>query len=40
LTALPRLSVNGLWSDWSYLEMLLTGLPFALWNQGRRVNVD
>ena len=40
LTALPRLSVNGLWSDWSYLDMLLTGLPFALWNQGRRVVVD
>ncbi len=40
LTALPRMSVNGLWSDWSYLDMLLTGLPFALWNHGRRVIVD
>ncbi|NDA46362.1 MAG: polysaccharide deacetylase [Alphaproteobacteria bacterium] len=40
LTALPRMSVNGLWSDWSYLDILLTGLPFVLWNQGRRVIVD
>ncbi len=39
LTALPRLSVNGNWQDVRYLEVLLTGAPFALWNRGRRVNV-
>ena len=39
LTALPRLSVNGNWQDRRYLEVLLTGAPFALWNRGRRLNV-
>lgn len=39
LTALPRLSVNGNWQDKRYLEVLLTGAPFALWNRGRRLNV-
>jgi peptidoglycan/xylan/chitin deacetylase (PgdA/CDA1 family) len=39
LTALPRLSVNGLWQDRRYLDVLLTGAPFALWNRGRRLNV-
>lgn len=39
LTALPRLSVNGAWQDTRYLEVLLTGAPFALWNAGRRLNV-
>ncbi len=39
LTALPRLSVNGNWQDRRYLEVLLTGAPFAVWNKGRRVNV-
>ena len=29
-TALPRLSVNGHWQDRRYLEILLTGAPFAL----------
>jgi peptidoglycan/xylan/chitin deacetylase (PgdA/CDA1 family) len=38
LTALPRVSVNGNWQDISYLEVLLSGAPFALWNRGRRVN--
>jgi peptidoglycan/xylan/chitin deacetylase (PgdA/CDA1 family) len=38
LTALPRLSVNGLWQDVGSLEVLLSGAPFALWNGGRRVN--
>jgi|SRR5579883_3169577 peptidoglycan/xylan/chitin deacetylase (PgdA/CDA1 family) len=38
-TALPRLSVNGAWQDVGYLEVLLSGAPFALWNRGRRLNV-
>ncbi|MDH7794766.1 MULTISPECIES: polysaccharide deacetylase family protein [unclassified Beijerinckia] len=38
LTALPRLSVNGNWQDRTFLEVLLSGAPFALWNRGRRVN--
>jgi peptidoglycan/xylan/chitin deacetylase (PgdA/CDA1 family) len=37
--ALPRVSVNGNWQDIGYLEVLLSGAPFALWNRGRRVNV-
>ena len=39
LMALPRLSVNGNWQDRRYLEVLLTGAPFALWNRGRKLNV-
>lgn len=38
-TALPRLSVSGAWQDVGYLEVLLSGAPFALWNRGRRLNV-
>ena len=38
-TALPRVSVNGNWQDIAYLEVLLSGAPFALWNRGQRVNV-
>jgi peptidoglycan/xylan/chitin deacetylase (PgdA/CDA1 family) len=37
--ALPRLSVNGAWQSRPALETLLSGLPFALWNRGRRLNV-
>ncbi len=37
--ALPRLSINGAWQDVGYLEVLLSGAPFALWNRGRRLNV-
>jgi peptidoglycan/xylan/chitin deacetylase (PgdA/CDA1 family) len=40
LHALPRLSVNGLWQDIATFDVLLSGAPFALWNRGRRVNVD
>ena len=36
-TALPRLSLNGHWQSLANLEVLLSGVPFALWNRGRRV---
>ncbi len=39
LTALPRVSVNGLWQKAGALEVLLSGAPFMLWNRGRRLNV-
>lgn len=38
-TALPRLSINGGWQDVGYLEVLLSGAPFVLWNRGRKLNV-
>jgi peptidoglycan/xylan/chitin deacetylase (PgdA/CDA1 family) len=37
--ALPRLSLNGNWQTLDSLEVLLSGVPFALWNRGRRINV-
>lgn len=37
LTELPRLSVNGEFQSRDYLELLLTGAPFWLWNRGRRI---
>lgn len=37
--ALPRLSLNGNWQTVDTLEVLLSGVPFALWNRGRRLNV-
>lgn len=37
-TALPRISVNGHWQSLSSLEVLLSGVPSALWNRGRRVS--
>ena len=39
LTALPRVSLNGLWQDLGFLDVLLSGAPFVLWNRGRRLNV-
>ena len=39
LRALPRVSLNGLWQDLAYLDVLLSGAPFRLWNRGRRLNV-
>lgn len=32
LTALPRFSLNGDYQDVRYLKVMLSGLPFALWN--------
>jgi peptidoglycan/xylan/chitin deacetylase (PgdA/CDA1 family) len=37
LTALPRLSVNGEWQNLDFMDALLTGMPFLVWNRGRRV---
>ncbi len=39
LLALPRLSVNGDHQDVRSLDVLLSGVAFALWNRGRRLNV-
>ena len=39
LTALPRVSMNGLHQSEAALRALLSGLPFWLWNRGRRLNV-
>ncbi len=38
LHALPRVSLNGHWQTLASLEVLLSGVPFALWNRGRRVD--
>ena len=32
LTALPRFSLNGDFQDLRYIKVMLSGLPFALWN--------
>jgi peptidoglycan/xylan/chitin deacetylase (PgdA/CDA1 family) len=37
LLALPRLSINGEYQSRRYLDLLLTGAPFLLWNRGRRI---
>jgi peptidoglycan/xylan/chitin deacetylase (PgdA/CDA1 family) len=39
LTALPRVSVNGLHQSEAAFRSLLSGVPFLLWNRGRRLNV-
>lgn len=37
--ALPRVSLNGLHQSEAALKALLSGLPFLLWNRGRKVSV-
>ncbi|MBV9078939.1 MAG: polysaccharide deacetylase family protein [Methylobacteriaceae bacterium] len=39
LTALPRVSINGLHQSEAALRALLSGVPFLLWNRGRRLRV-
>lgn len=39
LTALPRVSVNGLYQSEEAIRALLSGVPFLAWNRGRRVDV-
>lgn len=39
LHALPRVSLNGLHQNDAAIRSLLSGLPFIMWNRGRRINV-
>jgi peptidoglycan/xylan/chitin deacetylase (PgdA/CDA1 family) len=39
LHALPRVSVNGLFQSEAALTSLLSGVPFLMFNRGRRINV-
>lgn len=37
MQALPRLSINGNWQSLDAVEILLSGVPFALWNLAKKV---
>ena len=37
LTSLPRLSLNGDYQDLRFVQVMLSGAPFALWNWARRL---
>ncbi|BCJ90669.1 hypothetical protein IZ6_14040 [Terrihabitans soli] len=39
-SALPRVSLNGYYQEKKYAELFVSGLPFAINNRFRRVNVD
>ena len=39
LTALPRVSLNGFYQKIRHVDVLLSGLPFALFNRGRLLDV-
>jgi peptidoglycan/xylan/chitin deacetylase (PgdA/CDA1 family) len=39
LHALPRVSLNGLFQSSEAIQGMLSGVPFAIWNKGRRINV-
>ena len=38
LFALPRVSLNGDYQSLHFIDLYLSGAPFALWNRFRRVD--